>query len=136
MSTTIYHNPASGTSRYSLALIRATGIEPQVVHYLDTPPSRDELVSLIRRMGIQPRQLLRHKGTPYDDLGLDDPTLTDDHLIDAMIEHPILINRPIVVGAKGVKLCRPSEEVLSVLDSSLPTDFIKEDGEVIKAPRG
>ncbi|WP_205480312.1 arsenate reductase (glutaredoxin) [Sphingomonas arenae] len=133
MTTTIYHNPACGTSRNTLALIRATGIEPEVVLYLDAPPSRDELVSLIERMGITPRELLRQKGTPYAELGLDDATLTDEQLIDAMVEHPILINRPVVVGPRGVKLCRPSEEVLSVLDRPLPSDFVKEDGEVVPA---
>ena len=133
MSVTIYHNPACGTSRNALALIRATGVEPEVIHYLETPPSRDELVSLIRRMGIGPRDLLREKGTPYAELGLGDPSLTDDQLIDAMMEHPILINRPIVVGPKSVKLCRPSEDVLSVLDRPLEADFVKEDGEVVQA---
>ena len=133
MSVTIYHNPACGTSRNTLALIRATGVEPEVIHYLETPPSRDELVSLIRRMGISARDLLREKGTPYAELGLRDPSLTDDQLIDAMMEHPILINRPIVVGPKGVKLCRPSEDVLSVLDRPLEADFVKEDGEVVSA---
>jgi arsenate reductase len=133
MSVTIYHNPACGTSRNALALIRATGEEPEVIHYLETPPSREELVSLIRRMGIGPRDLLREKGTPYADLGLGDPSFTDDQLIDAMMAHPILINRPIVVGPKGVKLCRPSEEVLSVLDRPLAADFVKEDGEVVPA---
>jgi arsenate reductase len=133
MSVTIYHNPACGTSRNTLALIRATGAEPQVVHYLDTPPSREELVSLVDRMGISPRDLLRPKGTPYADLGLDDPALTDDQLVDAMMAHPILINRPIVVGPNGVKLCRPSEEVLSILDRPLEADFVKEDGEVVPA---
>ena len=133
MSVTIYHNPACGTSRNALALIRATGAEPQVVHYLDTPPSREELVSLVDRMGISPRGLLRQKGTPYADLGLDDPALTDDQLVDAMMAHPILINRPIVVGPNGVKLCRPSEEVLSILDRPLEADFVKEDGEVVPA---
>lgn len=133
MSVTIYHNPACGTSRNTLALIRATGTEPQVIHYLETPPSREELVSLIRRMGIGPRDLLREKGTPYVELGLAEPSLTDDQLIDAMIEHPVLINRPIVVGPNGAKLCRPSEEVLSVLDRTLDADFVKEDGEVVPA---
>lgn len=133
MSVTIYHNPACGTSRNTLALIRATGAEPQVLHYLDTPPSREELVSLVDRMGISPRDLLRQKGTPYADLGLDDPALTDDQLVDAMMAHPILINRPIVVGPNGVKLCRPSEEVLSILDRPLEADFVKEDGEVVPA---
>ena len=133
MSVTIYHNPACGTSRNALALIRATGEEPEVVRYLETPPSREELVSLIHRIGIGPRDLLREKGTPYAELGLGDPSLTDDQLVDAIMEHPILINRPIVVGPKGVKLCRPSEEVLSVLDRPLDTDFVKEDGEVVPA---
>jgi len=133
MSVTIYHNPACGTSRNTLALIRATGAEPEVVHYLEAPPSRDELVSLIRRMGISARDLLREKGTPYAELGLGNPSLTDDQLVDAMMAHPVLINRPIVVGPKGVKLCRPPEEVLSILDRSLDADFVKEDGEVVSA---
>ena len=133
MSVTIYHNPACGTSRNALELIRATGAEPEVVHYLETPPTRDELVSLMKRMGIGPRDLLREKGTPYRELGLGDTSLTDDQLIDAMMEHPILINRPIVVGPKGVRLCRPSEEVLSILDGALAADFVKEDGEVVPA---
>ena len=133
MNVTIYHNPACGTSRNTLALIRATGVEPEVIHYLETPPSREELVSLVQRMGIGPRDLLREKGTPYAALGLGDLSLTDDQLIDAMMEHPILINRPIVVGPKGVKLCRPSEEVLSVLDRPLAAGFVKEDGEVVPA---
>jgi arsenate reductase (glutaredoxin) len=129
----IYHNPACGTSRNTLALIRATGTEPRIVHYLETPPSRDELVRLIGRMGGGPRALLRRRGTPYADLGLDDPALTDDELIDAMLAHPILINRPIVVGPGGVKLCRPSEEVLSIIDRPLQREFVKEDGEVVPA---
>ena len=133
MSVTIYHNPACGTSRNALELIRATGAEPEVVHYLETPPTRDELVSLMKRMGIGPRDLLREKGTPYRELGLGDTSLTDDQLIDAMMEHPILINRPIVVGPKGIRLCRPSEEVLSVLDGALAADFVKEDGEAVPA---
>lgn len=133
MSVTIYHNPACGTSRNTLALIRATGTDPQVIEYLKTPPSREELASLIQRMGISPRDVLREKGTPYAELELGDPSLTDDQLIDAMMEHPILINRPIVVGPKGVKLCRPSEEVLSVLDRPLAADVVKEDGEVVPA---
>lgn len=131
MSVTIYHNPGCGTSRNTLALIRATGIEPEVILYLETPPSREELVSLIQRMGISPRDLLREKGTPYAELGLGNPALTDDQLIDSMLKHPILINRPVVVGPKGVRLCRPSEEVLSVLDQPLVADFVKEDGEVV-----
>ena len=133
MSVTIYHHPACGTSRNTLALIRATGTEPRVVHYLDTPPSREELVWLIDRMGITPRDLLRRKGTPFADLGLDDPALTDDQLVDAMMAHPILINRPIVAAPKGVKLCRPSEAVLSILGRPLEADFVKEDGEVVPA---
>ncbi|WP_199792348.1 arsenate reductase (glutaredoxin) [Allosphingosinicella vermicomposti] len=133
VEVTIYHNPACGTSRNTLELIRATGAEPKVIHYLETPPSREELVSLIQRMGIGPRDLLRQKGTPFSDLGLDDPALSDDELIDAMMAHPILINRPIVVGPEGVKLCRPSEDVLSILDRPLTADFTKEDGEVVPA---
>lgn len=133
MSVTIYHNPACGTSRNALALIRATGSEPEIVEYLTAPPTRGELVSLIDRMGIEPRDLLRKKGTPYADLGLDDAALTDDELIDAMLAHPLLINRPVVVGPKGVKLCRPSEEVLSILGDPLPADFAKEDCEVVPA---
>lgn len=133
MSVAIYHNPGCGTSRNTLALIRATGIEPEVIPYLETPPGRDELVALIERMGIAPRDLLRRKGTPYAELGLDDPALGDAQLIDAMMAHPILINRPIVVGPKGVRLCRPSEEVLSILDRPLEADFVKEDGEVVPA---
>ncbi len=115
MSVTIYHNPACGTSRNVLALIRNSGEEPNIIEYLKTPPSRDELVGLIERMGIQVRDLLRRKGTPYEALGLDDPALTDDGRIDAMMAHPILINRPIVITPKGVKLCRPSEAVLDIL---------------------
>jgi arsenate reductase len=133
MSVTIYHNPSCGTSRNTLALIRATGEEPEIILYLETPPSRETLMSLIRRMGIGPRDLLRQKGTPYAELGLDDHALTDEQLIDAMMAHPILINRPIVAGPKGVKLCRPSEEVLSVLDRPLTKGFVKEDGEVVPA---
>ena len=133
MSVTIYHNPACGTSRNTLALIRATGTQPEVIAYLDTPPSRDELVSLIALMAITPRDLLRQKGTPYAELGLDDPALTDEQLVDAMIAHPILINRPIVIAPRGVRLCRPSEAVLSILDRRLAADFVKEDGEVVRA---
>lgn len=133
VSVTIYHNPDCGTSRNTLVLIRATGTEPEVIHYLETPPSREELVSLIRRMGFDPRDLLREKGTPYAELGLGDYSLTDEQLIDAMMAHPILINRPIVVGPRGVKLCRPSEEVLSILDRPLEADFVKEGGEKVPA---
>lgn len=136
MTVTIYHNPACGTSRNTLALIRATGVEPEVILYLDTPPSRDRLVSLIERMAIPPRDLLRRKETPYADLGLDDLALGDDALIDAMIAHPVLINRPIVVTPGGVRLCRPSEEVLAILDRPLASDFVKEDGEVVRPSSG
>ena len=135
MTVTIYHNPACGTSRNTLALIRATGAEPEIFLYLEKPPSRDELTGLLARMGITPREVLRQKGTPYSELGLDDPLLTDDQLVDAMMTHPALINRPIVVGPKGVKLCRPSEAVLSVLEGQLEQDFVKEDGEVVRAAR-
>jgi arsenate reductase len=125
----IYHNPACGTSRNTLAMIRNAGIEPHVVEYLKTPPSRAMLERLIARMGIAPRDLLREKGTPYAELGLGEPTLSDEALIDAMLEHPILINRPIVVTERGVKLCRPSEEVLDILPASQAGEFVKEDGE-------
>ncbi len=131
MSVTIYHNPACGTSRNVLALIRNSGEEPTVIEYLKHPPTRAELVSLIARMGIAPRALLRRKGTPYDELGLDDPALSDDALIDAMMAHPILINRPIVVTPLGVKLCRPSETVLDILPAPQRGAFVKEDGEVV-----
>lgn len=133
MSATIYHNPDCGTSRNTLALIRATGTELEVIEYLLKPPSRGELVALIKRMKIAPRDLLRQKGTPYADLGLDDERLTDDDIVDAMLERPLLINRPIVVGPRGVKLCRPSELVLDVLDQPLREDFTKENGELVKA---
>ena len=133
MSVTIYHNPACGTSRNTLALIRATGVEPEVIHYLETPLSREELVALFERMGVTPREVVREKGTPYAELGLGDPSLSDEELIDALVAHPILLNRPIVVSAKGAKLCRPSEEVLSIFDQPLKTDFLKEDGERVPA---
>ncbi len=129
MSVTIYHNPACGTSRNTLAMIRATGVEPVVIEYLKTPPSREELRSLVQRMGVPLRDILRQKGTPYGELGLDNPALSDDALLDAIELHPILINRPIVVAPKGVRLCRPSELVLDLLDKPLLEDFIKEDGE-------
>jgi arsenate reductase len=112
---TIYHNPACGTSRNVLGLIRNSGVEPRIVEYLETPPTRAELVDLIRRMGTPVRDLLRRKGTPYDELGLDDPALTDDQLLDVMVAHPILINRPIVATPLGVKLCRPADTVLDIL---------------------
>lgn len=115
MTVTVYHNPSCGTSRNVLALIRDSGVEPTVIEYLKTPPSRDELLGLIGRMGISVRDLLRQKGTPYDELGLADPALSDNALIDAMMAHPILINRPIVVTPDAVMLCRPSETVLGIL---------------------
>lgn len=127
----IYHNPQCGTSRNALAMIRNAGIEPHVVEYLKTPPSRAMLESLIARAGIAPRALLREKGTPYADLALDNPNLTDAQLIDAMMEHPILINRPLVVSPLGVKLCRPSEEVLDLLPAAQRGAFAKEDGEQV-----
>jgi len=133
---TIYHNPACGTSRNTLGLIRNSGVEPEIVEYLKDPPSREELVGLIRRMGIPVRDLLRRRGTPYDELGLDDPALTDDRLIDAMMAHPILINRPIVVTPLGVKLCRPSEAVLDLLPDPQRGAFAKEDGEQVVDERG
>lgn len=129
----IYHNPACGTSRNTLAMIRHAGIEPHVIEYLKTPPSRALLEQLIARAGIAPRALLRQKGTPFADLGLDDQTLPDAALIDAMMAHPILINRPLVVSPKGVRLCRPSEAVLELLPHPLPTPFVKEDGDVVGA---
>ena len=129
---TIYHNPACGTSRNTLAMIRASGIEPEVIEYLKTPPTRDKLVQLITAMGGGARALLREKGTPFAELGLDELSLPEDVLIDAMLQHPILINRPIVVTTKGVKLCRPSELVLDILENSIAGEFVKEDGEVVK----
>ena len=131
MSVTIYHNPACGTSRNTLGLIRNCGVEPHIIEYLKTPPSREELVKLIDHMGISARDLLRKKGTLYDELKLDDPALTDEQLIDAMMAHPILINRPIVVTPKGVKLCRPSEAVLDILPLPQQREFRKEDGELV-----
>jgi arsenate reductase len=116
MSVTIYHNPACGTSRNTLALIRAQGVEPRVIEYLKTPPSRDELVALVGKLGTGPRPLLRERGTPYAELGLDDPALSDDALIDAIVAHPILMNRPVVVTPRGAKLCRPAETVLDLLE--------------------
>jgi arsenate reductase len=133
MSVTIYHNPACGTSRNTLAMIRATGTEPVIIDYLKTPPTRDELRAIVQRMGIPLRDVLRQKGTPYAELGLDNLSLSDEALLDAIEAHPILINRPIVVTSKGVRLCRPSEQVLDLLDTPLPADYIKEDGERIAA---
>lgn len=133
MTVTIYHNPACGTSRNTLEMIRRSGEEPEVVEYLQTPPSRERLVELIGAMGIRPRELLREKGTPYAELGLGDPALSDDDIVDAMMVHPILINRPIVVTDKGAVLCRPSEKVLSLLENPVAA-FTKEDGETVTAP--
>ena len=133
MSTTIYHNPGCGTSRNTLAMIRASGTEPAIIEYLKTPPTRDELRGLVQRIGISLRDVLRRKGTPYDALGLYDPALSDDALLDAIEAHPILINRPIVVTEKGVRLCRPSEQVLDLLEQPLPADYLKEDGERVAA---
>ncbi len=127
----IYHNPACGTSRNTLAMIRNAGIEPHVVEYLKTPPSRALLVELIYRAGITPPDLLREKATPYAELGLGDTSLTDDTVLDAMMAHPILINRPLVVSPLGVKLCRPSEAVLDLLPSDQLGAFVKEDGEQV-----
>ncbi|HEX7853262.1 MAG TPA: arsenate reductase (glutaredoxin) [Sphingobium sp.] len=127
----IYHNPECGTSRNALAMIRNAGIEPHVIEYLTTPPSRALLVELIDRAGIAPRELLREKGTPYSELGLGDTSLSDDALVDAMMAHPILINRPLVVSPLGVKLCRPSEAVLDLLPSDQLGAFTKEDGEQV-----
>ncbi len=131
MTVTIYHNPACGTSRNTLAMIRRSGEEPEVIEYLKTPPPRERLVELIRAMGFAPRALLRRKGTPYDELGLDDPKWTDDEIIDFMITHPILINRPIVVTPKGVRLCRPPETVLEILPNPNTGQPTKENGGVI-----
>ncbi|MBS0239831.1 MAG: arsenate reductase (glutaredoxin) [Proteobacteria bacterium] len=133
MTITIYHNPSCGTSRNTLAVIRKSGEEPRVVEYLKTPPSRAELKRLLRAMGMSPRDLLRKKGTPYVELGLDDPKWTDEQLIDAMLQHPILIERPIVVTPLGTRLCRPSETVLDILPNADIGDFTKEDGEIIPA---
>jgi arsenate reductase len=129
--TTIYHNPACGTSRNTLALIRNSGVEPRIIEYLKTPPSRAELVVLLKLMDIPARALLREKGTPYHDLGLDDPSLSEDALIDTMMAHPILINRPIVVTPLGARLCRPSEVVLDILADSQKRAFTTEDGEAV-----
>ena len=133
MSVTIYHNPSCGTSRNVLAMIRASGEEPEIIEYLKTPPDRARLIELIKAMGISPRALLRQKGTPYAELGLADLKWSDDELIDFMLKHPILINRPIVVTEKGTRLCRPSELVLGLLEH--PVDrFVKEDGEIAQRP--
>jgi arsenate reductase (glutaredoxin) len=131
MSVTIYHNPSCGTSRNTLALIRNAGIEPTVIEYLETPPDRATLESLIAKMAVPVRAVIREKGTPYAELGLGDPKWTDAQLIDFMLRHPILINRPIVVSELGARLCRPSEEVLDILPAPQKGAFTKEDGEVV-----
>nr|WP_297462225.1 arsenate reductase (glutaredoxin) [uncultured Halomonas sp.] len=131
MISVIYHNPDCGTSRNTLAMMRQSGEEPQVIEYLKTPPSREALVELLSAMDMAPRELLRRKGTPYDELGLDDPELSDDQLIDAMLSQPILINRPIVITDKGTRLCRPSETVLPLLAHPV-VEFTKEDGAIVR----
>jgi arsenate reductase len=136
LTVTIYHNPDCGTSRNVLALIRNSGEEPEVIEYLKTPPSREKMVELIGCMGISVRDLLREKGTPYAELGLGDESLYDDALLDAMMAHPILINRPIVVTSLGVKLCRPSEAVLDILPNPQRAAFSKEDGERVVDAQG
>ncbi|CDN94494.1 arsenate reductase (glutaredoxin) [Rhizobium pusense] len=135
MDVIIYHNLDCGTSRNTLAMIRNSGIEPHVIEYLKTPPSRDMLTQLITRMGVSVRELLREKGTPYAELGLGDPALSDAQLLDAMMAHPILINRPIVISPKGVRLCRPSEDVLDLLPPQHGA-FVKEDGERVIGEHG
>lgn len=135
MDVIIYHNPACGTSRNTLGLIRNAAVEPHVIEYLKMPPSREMLVRLIERIGVPVRAVIRQKGTPYEELGLGDESLSGDALIDAMIEHPILINRPIVVSPNGVRLCRPSEEVLDLLPPQTG-EFRKEDGQVLVDTKG
>jgi arsenate reductase len=134
MTITIYHNPECGTSRNTLAMIRQSGEEPVVIEYLKHPPSREKLLALIGAMSITPRELLREKGTPYAELGLDDPSLSDTQLVDAMLAHPMLINRPIVETPKGTRLCRPSEVVIDILPNPDIGLFVKEDGEVVVDP--
>ena len=136
MAVTIYHNPSCGTSRNTLALIRNAGIEPTIIEYLKSPPARQELKDLIRRAGLTVREAIREKGTPYAKLGLDDMSLTDEQLFDAMEAHPILINRPFVVTDKGVRLSRPSELVLDILPEPQKGAFTKEDGEAVIDAKG
>ncbi len=133
---TIYHNPACGTSRNTLALIRNSGVEPEIIEYIKTPPVREKLVELVAAMGVPVREVLRRKGTPFDELNLDDPGWSDDQLIDFMVAHPILMNRPIVVTALGTRLCRPSEEVIDILPMPQRGAFTKEDGEAVIDVRG
>ena len=136
MNVTIYHNPTCGTSRNTLAMIRNAGIEPRVVEYLKTPPSRDELKAMIAAAGLTVREAVREKGTPFEELGLSDPALGEEELLDAMIEHPILINRPFVVTPLGTRLCRPSEVVLNILPDTHKGPFVKEDGEAVLDAEG
>lgn len=136
MDVTIYHNPACGTSRNTLALIRAAGIEPVVIEYLQNPPTRQQLVMMIADAGLTLREAIREKGTPYVDLGLDNPDLSDDQLLDAMVATPILINRPFVVTPLGTRLARPSEAVLEVLPDTFKGPFFKEDGEQVLDQKG
>lgn len=136
MNITIYHNPACGTSRNTLALIRNANIEPTVIDYLNAPPSRDVLKQMIADAGLSVRDAIREKGTPYVELGLDNPALCDDALLDAMMAHPILINRPFVITPKGVRLCRPSERVLDILPLAQRGEFTKEDGEPVIDAQG
>ena len=136
MSVTIYHNPACGTSRNTLGLIRNAGVEPVVIEYLQSPPDRATLVELIGKAGLTVREAIRQKGTPYQELGLDDPAVSDDALLDAMLAHPILINRPFVVTPAGVRLCRPSELVLDILTEPQRGAFTKEDGEPVIDEKG
>ncbi len=133
---TIYHNSACGTSRNTLALIRNSGVEPEVIEYLKTPPGKDRLVQLLAAMGIPARALLRQKGTPYDELGLGDPKWSEDELLNFMVQHPILMNRPVVVTPLGTRLCRPSEVVLDILPNPQHSAFSKEDGEVVIDEKG
>lgn len=136
MDATIYHNPACGTSRNTLEMIRAAGIEPDIIEYLKSPLSRDELARMISDAGLTVRQAIREKGTPYAVLGLDDPNLTDDQLLDAMLKDPILINRPFVVTPLGTRLARPSEAVLDILPDAFKGAFFKEDGEQVLDQEG
>ncbi len=137
MNVTIYHNPACGTSRNTLDLIRHAGIEPTVIEYLKTPPSKEQLAKMISDAGLSVREAIREKGTPYEELGLADPALSDDQLLDAMIATPILINRPLVVTEMGTRLCRPSEVVLDILPADAFTSaFVKEDGEAVLDAEG
>jgi arsenate reductase len=136
MDITIYHNPNCGTSRNTLALIRNTGVEPKVIEYVKNPPNREELKAMIAKAGLTVREAIREKGTPYAELGLDNPSLSDDELLDAMLAHPILINRPFVVTPVGVRLCRPSEVVLDILPLPQKGAFTKEDGEAVIDAQG